>query len=98
MTDIDQADLTAVADDINTYRELDHVIKDLRERQQTLRSRIEDALGDCETGVVDGQPVVKHSFVKTRRFDQSAFKKAHPELAAEFVTVTESRRFTVVSD
>lgn len=89
-------DLTPIADDIKGYRELDYAIKALKEQQQVYRARIEDALGDDDCGEIDDKPVVTFPFIKSTRFDQKAFKAAHPDLAAEFVTVTQSRRFTVV--
>ena len=92
----EHADLTPVAADLAAYRELDTQIKALKEIQATLRGRIEDAMGDHELGLIDGEPAAMYKFVKSRRFDQKAFKAAHPDLAAEYVTVSESRRFTVV--
>lgn len=38
---------------------------------------------------------VRWTRVQSSRFDTTAFKKAMPELAAQFTKVTESRRFTV---
>ena len=38
---------------------------------------------------------VRYKTVKSSRFDTTAFKKAMPDLAAQFTKETESRRFTV---
>lgn len=38
---------------------------------------------------------VRWTRVQSSRFDTTAFKKAMPDLAAQFTKVTESRRFTV---
>ncbi|MEE1005707.1 MAG: hypothetical protein U0L66_00750 [Acutalibacteraceae bacterium] len=38
---------------------------------------------------------VRYKTVKGSRFDITAFKKAMPDLAAQFMRETESRRFTV---
>ena len=38
---------------------------------------------------------VRYKTVKSSCFDTTAFKKAMPELAAQFMRKTESRRFTV---
>ena len=38
---------------------------------------------------------VRYKTVKSSRFDTTAFKKAMPDLAAQFTRETESRRFTV---
>ena len=38
---------------------------------------------------------VRYKTVKISRFDTTAFKKAMPDLAAQFMRETEGRRFTV---
>ena len=38
---------------------------------------------------------VRYKTVKSSRFDTTAFNKAMPDLAAQFMRETESRRFTV---
>lgn len=38
---------------------------------------------------------IRYKTVKSSRFDTTAFKKAMPDLAAQFTKQTESRRFTV---
>ena len=38
---------------------------------------------------------VRYKTVKSSRFDSTAFKKAMPDLAAQFMRETESSRFTV---
>ena len=69
----------------------------LKDTETRLRQAIEHQLGDHGTGTLDGTPVISWMPVKSRRFDQAAFKKAHPDLAAEFVTTSESRPFKVVA-
>ena len=39
---------------------------------------------------------IRWTKVLSKRFDSSAFKKAMPELHAQFTKQTESRRFTIV--
>lgn len=41
------------------------------------------------------QPMVHWSTVVTKRFDQTRFKKEHPELAAQYTIPTETPRFTI---
>ena len=38
---------------------------------------------------------IRYKTVKSSRFDTTAFKKAMPDLVAQFTKQTESRRFTV---
>ena len=85
--------LDPVRGQITAYKAIDEQIKALTETRQALRVDIEDALGDNEIGVLDGKTVVtwRHS-KKPERFDLTAFRKAYPELAAEFTTVREAPR------
>ena len=61
---------------------------------------IEDSIkADMTAQGVEEMPVdvykVRYKTVKSSRFDTTAFKKAMPDLAAQFTRETESRRFTV---
>jgi hypothetical protein len=61
------------------------------------RAKIEEALGEADTGELNGFPVVKWTHVTTNRFDQ---KKAKAFLTDEQVTqcmnAIESRRFVLL--
>ncbi|UQE73865.1 hypothetical protein MYK68_14110 [Gordonia sp. PP30] len=91
-----EADLTPVATELTVLRTLTDMIKALSDVAGPMKTRVQDAMGDADTGVLDGRPAVTWKPVKSRRFDQKAFKAVHPQLVAEFTIVTESRRFTVV--
>lgn len=60
------------------------------------REKIEDALGDAEVGTVDGQPVVRWTFVRSERFDQKKAKALLGDDAAACIVPIETRRFTLV--
>lgn len=80
------------------YRDTDDAIKALEEKKKAARERIEAALGDAETGTVDGRPVVRWSHVTSRRLDQTLAKallKDRDLLDAAMVETT-SRRFALV--
>jgi hypothetical protein len=63
------------------------------------RAKIEEALGDNEVGLIDGQPTVKWTHVTTTRFDQGKAKTLlGAEQLASCMTETASRRFTLVSE
>lgn len=62
------------------------------------RADIEEALGDAETGTIDGKPVVRFYWRKTRRLNQAALKADHPEVIAAYTTPTEERRFEPVKE
>ncbi len=70
---------------------------EIQEHIDMARAKIEDALGDHDTGTIAGVPVVKWTHVSSSRFDQ---KKAKALLTDEQVTqcmnVVESRRFVLL--
>jgi hypothetical protein len=61
------------------------------------REKIEDALGDDEVGTVDGEPVVRWTFVRSTRFDQKRAKAILGEEYDACLVPTESRRFSLVT-
>lgn len=93
MGDVDNPELEALVGD---YGRLDKEIKRLTEEKNTIRGTI---LGLVD-GSIDGDFGDFHLTVSaggvTRRFDSKGFKKAHPELHAEFLKETKSApRLTV---
>jgi len=76
-------------------------LKELKAMQEELAaeiSAIEDeikaAMGDQEQIIAGGYKITWKA-VTSSRFDSSAFKKANPELAAQYTKTTTTRRFTV---
>ena len=67
-----------------------------------LQAEIKDAMGGedgtAEVALIDGRPVARWTRVKSRRFNQSAFKKADPGTYDLYVEMSESRRFTLVEE
>lgn len=88
--------LEPILDDIRRYQDLTSAKAAIEEELKTLRGRIEDALGDDDTGTILGVPVVTWKFGKRRSLDQRALRAAHPELVEEFTTLSETRTFKVV--
>ena len=64
-------------------------------RRKEIEQALRDALGEAEEGTVRGVTVVTYAREERMSFDQSAFKKKHPRIAARFVTFTTIRRFLV---
>ena len=58
-------------------------------------ARLVDALRRRRPCTVRGVTVVTYAREERMSFDQSAFKKKHPRIAARFVTFTTIRRFLV---
>jgi hypothetical protein len=62
------------------------------------RAKIEEALGQSETGELNGVPVVKWTHVTTNRFDQKKAKAfLTDEQAAQCINTVESRRFVLLN-
>jgi len=62
------------------------------------RQKIEDALGDADTGTIDGQPVVRWSYVVTNRLDTKLAKSMLTDAQVFACTVeSETRRFALVT-
>ena len=97
-TNSPDADLTHLAALVAAYNDTDEQVKELEARKKEIRAVIEEALGDKETGTVNGAPVVRWTYVKTSRLDQTLLKELHPRAYAECQTVTTARRFTPVRD
>jgi predicted phage-related endonuclease len=100
MTDTDTAALDDLTSWLDLYRQATDGIAALEERRKVARERIEAALGDAETGTVDGRPVVRWTHVTSRRLDQAKAKGllADYNLLDDAMTETTSRRFVLVTE
>ena len=68
---------------------------ELDELESNAKASIQTALGDAEVGTVDGRVAVRWTTVRRNAVDQRLLKQKHPDIAAEVMTVSESRRFTI---
>ena len=60
---------------------------------------IKDALGEVEVGTINGEPVVRWTYVTSNRFDQKVAKEfLTDEQMAACIKPSESRRFTIVQE
>lgn len=80
---------------VDYIKQVDEQIKDLEERKKAARLVLEDYLGEAEEGVIDGQVVVRWTYVRSNRFDTTKLKQARPDLYREFLVEGLSRRFTL---
>jgi predicted phage-related endonuclease len=69
---------------------------ELKELEDNARGAIEEAMGEADTGTLDGSVAVVWKRHKRRSVDQKALGKAHPEIVEEFRKTTEVRQFEVV--
>lgn len=81
------------------YREALTKIKEWQEVADIARSHLENALGDCEEGVHNGQTVVRWTQIESRRFDVKRAKEMLPPQVLEMLEVVQhSRRFSLVEN
>jgi len=82
---------------IAVYREGQLKKTAAEELMSTARAKIEDALGNADTGTIHGIPVVRWTHVITNRLDTKLAKTfLTPEQLAAATVESESRRFTLV--
>jgi len=82
---------------LENYKNALTKIKEWQEIADVARAHIEQSLGDAEVGMYQNQPVVRWSFIETRRFDVKRAKEILPEQVLDTLEViTNSRRFSIV--
>lgn len=70
---------------------------EIKELEDKAKAAVQDALGDADTGTLDGEIVVTWESHKRTAFDQKLFREAHPDLFEGFKTSSSVRRFEVAS-
>jgi putative phage-type endonuclease len=81
--------------DIVALKSLKDEAKQLNGRIEACEERIKMYMRDAATLTMNGMPVCTWKTQTTRRFDQSAFKAAHPDLAEQFVKTSSVRVFRI---
>ena len=72
-------------------------IKEWQEVADVARAHIENSLGDSEVGLWQNRPVVRFSFIETRRFDIKRAKELLPQQVLDTLEIiSTSRRFSLV--
>lgn len=82
---------------LENYKNALAKIKEWQEVADVARAHIEQSLGDAEVGMYQNRPVVRWSFIETRRFDVKRAKEILPEQVLDTLEViSNSRRFSIV--
>ena len=82
---------------LENYKNALAKIKEWQEVADVARAHIEQSLGDAEVGMYQNRPVVRWSFIETRRFDIKRAKEILPTQVLDTLEViTNSRRFAIV--
>lgn len=77
-------DITAHAHLLSELRDVQFQKKELGVIEDELKAKIAVLLGDADTGVVDGEPVVTWKNQSRSSFDSKGFAKDHPDLADKY--------------
>lgn len=82
---------------LENYKNALAKVKEWQEVADVARAHIEQSLGDAEVGMYQNRPVVRWSFVETRRFDIKRAKEILPvQVLDTLEVISNSRRFTIV--
>lgn len=88
-------DLKHIEEHVERVRLAKKVTAEMKQMEADSRAVIEEALGESEVGEIDGELVITWKHNKIRKFNEKAFKEAHPEEHAAYVEAREQRRFEV---
>jgi predicted phage-related endonuclease len=84
---------------LEQYKSAQAKIKELQEVADVARAHIERALGDNQLGMFLNRPVVRYTFVESRRFDTKRAREILPVQVIEALEiVSTSRRFSIVNE
>jgi len=71
------------------------IIKELEEREETLKTTVCAVLGDAQYGSIDGSVVCTWKTSRRNSLDSKALEAAHPALVAKFRKETSYRTFNI---
>ena len=81
---------------IEALNEWEALMEEAKAEAEALRDSIKQEMMERGTEELEcGQYIVRYQSIVTNRFDNSAFKKALPEVYAAFIKQTASRRFSI---
>lgn len=76
------------------YKELQRMQEEIGSELEAIKEAIRSAMGE-DDAITAGPYKVTNKLVTSSRIDSTAFKKALPELAAQFTKATQVRRFVI---
>ena len=88
-------DLSAVRANVEVLQYCKKRMAELKEMQEQSRAIVEEALGEHESGTLDGEEVIAFKHLKQRRLNHSKLRELYPEVAESCTDTTELRRFEV---
>lgn len=95
---MDDGSITIDGHYVNVLRWCRSQRRTLDDTERAARAEIEKALGDNETGIADGQPVVTWKRHTRTALDQRALRREHPDIHAHYCRTDEVRRFCLLEE
>ncbi len=86
--------ITEMENKARELQELKRMREELDAEITAAEDAIKEAMGDQET-VTAGAYKITWKPITSSRIDTTALKKAHPEIAAQYMRTTTTRRFTI---
>ena len=87
----------AVGQWLRQYKEAQDEVKKWQEVADIARSHLEAAMGDAEVAMFQNRPVIRWTYVESKRFDTKRAREILPPQVIEALeTISTSRRFTIV--
>jgi predicted phage-related endonuclease len=84
----------ALSKQVAGYLSLKASMKQLDEKLAEIEGEIKAYMGEQEEITVDGH-IIRWKKITQNRFDNTAFRQQHASLYEQFMTASETRRFTV---
>lgn len=86
--------LTELDQKVAELIELQAIIDEYQKKADDIKDEIKACMGD-EQEIKTEHYIVRWTKVSSNKFDQSAFKEAHPDMFESFKRISESRRFSI---
>lgn len=90
--------LETVRHAVETLRAVRDKKKTLKELEATAKAEIEEALGEQDTGLLDGEVVIHVSTFKRTTLDGKALQADHPEITASYMRTSSVSRMDIDPD
>ena len=87
----------AVGQWLRQYKEAQDEVKKWQEVADIARSHLESAMGEAEVAMYQNRPVIRWTYVESKRFDTKRAREILPPQVIEALEmISTSRRFTIV--
>jgi predicted phage-related endonuclease len=89
-------ELDDLADSVAIMQACKSRIAELNNVLNEHRAKIEEKMGNADTGTIEGEPVITWKTYKQKRLNQAALALCNPELVESYKDTTEVRRMEIL--